>query len=131
MFVETAGYFHRIHSLAKHYSAPEVVELVVECNTVEEFFSIKDDIGLTRASLFSIGLIALEMSTLVEEDSWYTDDMTLKKDILQVKFSMLRDSYSWRLTRLVELLLSPSTVRPDVEGMAKFTVEEREESKHF
>ena len=44
---------------------------------------------------------------------------------------MLRDHYSSRLTRIVELMLSPATVRPDLEGMIKLTADERQESRHF
>lgn len=108
-----------------------MVDLIIECTSLEDYASIQSEIETSRASLFGLGLVILELATLVEEDSWYTEDMQLRKDIISVKFSMLREHYSPRLTRIVELLLSPATVRPDLEGMIKLTADEREESRHF
>ena len=68
--------------MQKQYCAPEVADLIIECTSLEDYASIQSEIETSRASLFSLGLVILELATLVEEDSWYTEDMQLRKDII-------------------------------------------------
>jgi SLT domain-containing protein len=121
----------RVQSLAKHYTAPEVVDLILECNSPQEFNLIVDDIDWYKADLFSAGLIALELASLVEEDDWYNEDMIIRKDLLEVKMNLVRNQYSLRLSRLLEALLSPYQARPSVDGMLKLAIPKSDSVGHF
>jgi hypothetical protein len=114
---KSVNLFSKIHSLGKHYGAPEVVELILECNSEDEFFKIKEEVDWSKADIFSLALVVLELCTLVEEDDWYNDEMMLKKDILEVKLNMVKDQYSSKLARLLETMLSPYQVRPSIKGL--------------
>lgn len=127
----TVNLFTKIHSLSKHYGAPEVVELILECNSDEEFYKIKDETDWTKADIFSLALIVLELCTLVEEDDWYNDEMLLKKDILEVKMNMVRDQYSNKLARLLEAMLSPVQVRPSVKGLLSLALAHSQDHSHY
>jgi hypothetical protein len=123
--------YNRVHALSKHYSAPEVVDLILECNTDAEFDLIKEEVDWSKADIFGIGLIALEMASLVEEEDWYNEDMILKKDILELKMNNLRNQYSSKLARLLEAILSPYQVRPSLEGLQKLMVPKGDNTTHY
>lgn len=114
--------YSRVHALIKHYAAPEVVDMILECNSEQEYTSVQDDIDWAKADIFSVGLIALEMASLVEEEDWYNEDMILRKDILELKMNLVRNGYSSKLTGLLAAIVSPYQVRPDLDGMVKLAL---------
>lgn len=128
---ESVNPYSRVQSLAKHYTAPEVVDLILECNSPQEFNLIVEDIDWHKADLFSAGLIALEMASLVEEDDWYNEDMLIRKDLLELKMNLVRNQYTLKLSRLLEALLSPYQARPSIDGMLKLAIPKSDSLGHF
>jgi hypothetical protein len=123
--------YARVHALAKHYTAPEVVDLILECASPQEFALVVDDIDWHKADVFSVGLLALEMASLVEEDDWYNEDMMLRKDLLELKMNLVRSQYSLKLARLLEAMLAPYQARPSVEALLKLAKPKSEGASHF
>jgi hypothetical protein len=123
--------YTRFHNYPKSYISPELVEIILECTDHEEFDSVYSAIDLFRGDVFGLGLVLLEMGTLVEEDNWYTEELSLKRDLLEVKLNMLRERYSWRLIHLVETMLSSIRIRPDWIGLLRLTKDSRDETQVY
>lgn len=108
-FLFPANNFDHILEGSKHYASPELVESMRKGADLTDFDYFKSDV-------FSLGLIILELSTLVPEDSFYTDS-DLKKDVVQLKFNMMKNRYSLKLVNIVQFMLAPSESRPSLEQL--------------
>ena len=111
--------FERVHSQPKTYISPETLDYILECADEEEYMQVVSDLDIYRSDVFALGLILLELATLVEEDTWLAEDMVFKKDIVNLKLNFLRETYSPRLALIAETLLSTHRLRPDWAGMLR------------
>lgn len=94
---------------SKHYASPELVDSIRKGADLTDFDYFKSDV-------FSLGLLILELGTLVVEESFY-DDSELRKDVVQLKFNMMKTQFSPKLMNIVQFMLSSSASRPSLEQL--------------
>ena len=109
----------RNSSVPKAYCSPELVELALESRSAEELRD-KSSRFLDRSQdwVFALGLLILELGSLVEEEIWYEPDGNMKWDIVEVKVSAIRSQYSEKLAQILEHMVRPANDRISLGQLA-------------
>lgn len=96
----------------KHYLSPELLQRFSVINDPQEFELLFKEIDPFRADLFSLGLLALEMTDVKFEHSFYFEDNFLNTKLILEKLTRSSDRYPGRVSRLLQQLLMVYNERP-------------------
>jgi hypothetical protein len=111
-FSSVSNNFNLVLHKRKHYLSPELLRRFALAKDPKEFEQLFNEINPFKADLFSLGLVALELSDLKFEQSFYFEDNLLDTQIVLEKLTRAAIRYPGRVSNLLQLLLMVYNERP-------------------